>query len=564
MRKLLVTCFIGILFCLTACQKKTVTDEPTPKRYRPVEALLARHQPDSAYNLMRTLEPNLFEIPEKNRYHAYALWAQALDDANESLIPCEMLLAEALAFHQEDDYLRGKILYYQARLLDEKRFIPPVIDYYLRALQILKNYPEEKHRLSVIYNRTGYYYLQITEPDKAKEAFLNAYQVDTVKSYRIRALKKLGDLYRVRKQKDSAMLYLNEGLRYARECRDSSNIATLLNLIAYTHNYFGETDSAARYDYAMFYPEETDSYYYTNRGHLFWQEEQYDSARYYFNKSLQQANGDTEIRLSNYKWLAKSYQTLGNYQEAIRYLELRNELADSLYFINMYPKSNINLMTHKMIGDITVEKEHIRHLGERNKLIIFTSLFILLLVILYQWQLYRKKMIQLQQKATIASLQYEDLALQDQILKQKEIIDSLNKAHDKDLKKISQSETLLEQLEKRQEQLTLNLFKQTKSYQIISSIQAHNLKNKENPKVLTEKQQTELTDTLLQLFREPINEMKRKYPRLTDGDITYYYLEKLQYEATTIAYCFGKTDPNSIYQRRKRFKERTQEDFSII
>ena len=155
MRKLLVTCFIGILFCLTACQKKTVTDEPTPKRYRPVEALLARHQPDSAYNLMRTLEPNLFEIPEKNRYHAYALWAQALDDANESLIPCEMLLAEALAFHQEDDYLRGKILYYQARLLDEKRFIPPVIDYYLRALQILKNYPEEKHRLSIIYNRTG-------------------------------------------------------------------------------------------------------------------------------------------------------------------------------------------------------------------------------------------------------------------------------------------------------------------------------------------------------------------------------------------------------------------------
>ena len=90
------------------------------------------------------------------------------------------------------------------------------------------------------------------------------------------------------------------------------------------------------------------------------------------------------------------------------------------------------------------------------------------------------------------------------------------------------------------------------------------MKNKENPKVLTEKQQTELTDTLLQLFREPINEMKRKYPRLTDGDITYYYLEKLQYEATTIAYCFGKTDPNSIYQRRKRFKERTQEDFSII
>lgn len=76
----------------------------------------------------------------------------------------------------------------------------------------------------------------------------------------------------------------------------------------------------------------------------------------------------------------------------------------------------------------------------------------------------------LHQKMTIASLQYEHLALQERIRAQKESIDSLHHAHNKDQERINQSEASLLKLEKQQEQLTLNLFKQTKSYQTISSV----------------------------------------------------------------------------------------------
>lgn len=559
--------FFAACLCFIGCHREGhITDEPTPECYLPVEKLLAQHRPVEAYTLLNQLEPNLFEVPEERRYHAYALWVQAIDDANESLLPCEMLLAEALAFHQQDDYLRGKLLYYQARLLDEKRFMPPVVDYYLRAGRILQRYPDETHRLFTIHYRMGHYYIKLTEPEKAKEAFCNAYRIDTAKRHRMRVMKRLGDLYRQQGQRDSSLLCLEEGLRYARELRDSNHIALLQNMQLYTRFRFKEEEEedtliSNRYTYAMLYPGEEDSYYYENLGAIFqYERQQYDSAYHYFRLALQHANGNSEVMLSACKRLADVLKEMGRYKECIYYLEQRNSLSDSVYFFDTHSKSNINRMMYKMISDITVNKEKLRHREQLNLLLFFIVCFVLILVSLYQWILHRKQVLMLKQEASIASLQYEHLSLQERIQKQKEEIDALHHARHTDQARIHQSEEVLSRLEEQQEQLMLNLFGQTHISQSIASIQAYNAKNRENPKVLTEKQQDELLRTVLNLFREPIRQLRETYPRLTDSDILYYYLELMQYNTLTIAACFGKTGTNSIHQRKHRLKERMKPD----
>ncbi len=538
--------------------KEEIVDAPTPERYRPVEELIAAGRPVEAYQLLDKLEPDLFSVPQEHRYHAYALWVQAMDEADESLIPCEMLLAEALAIHQQDDYLRGKILYYQARLLDEKRYLPYVVEYYQRAVRILKNYPDETQRIYTCYNRMGQYYLFLYNPENAKVAFQKAYAVDTAARQRIKVLKHLSDLYRYSGDKDSSMICLNEGLRYAESLHDTTQIAVLNNLNVYTHNYFLELGDSISLqhpskDFKFVYTKDNDCYYYENRGWQFYiKGEQYDSAYHYYRLALKHADKRTDIRLSANKKLAATLKQMGRHEEGMRYLEQYIALSDSLR-VMAYSKSNVNRMNHRMIGDMVVDKERVRHEKQRNLLLAGAALFIVSLLSFYQWISHRKQMLMLRQEASISDMRYRQLALQKQIEEQQESIQQLQQDHSKE---IGQKESLLIQLKEEQEQLTLQLFKQTNEYKLVTSIQNHNQKHPDDLKVLTVTQQDELLESIMHIFDAPISNLRAIYPELTNQDFLFYYLERLGYDTGTIAACFGKTSKNSIHQRRHRIKER--------
>ena len=79
---------------------------------------------------------------------------------------------------------------------------------------------------------------------------------------------------------------------------------------------------------------------------------------------------------------------------------------------------------------------------------------------------------------------------------------------------------------------------------------------KENCKVLNVADQESLKKLLFHIYAEDVREWRRRYPRLSEGDLLLLCLQKMNFDRKTIAICFGYEDTHTINQRLFRMKER--------
>ena len=124
--------------------------------------------PDRVLELLDSL-PVWEDFSEADRAFYALLWAQALDKTEQSLLPCDSLLNFALDYYDDEDSEKALALMYKGRLLAQMNDEKAAIELNLKALEVLKNYPEDTKYRSLIYSALGVWYVNSGLYDKALE-----------------------------------------------------------------------------------------------------------------------------------------------------------------------------------------------------------------------------------------------------------------------------------------------------------------------------------------------------------------------------------------------------------
>ena len=303
-----------------------------------VDSLLAHNQNEEAWQMLQTINATSFNSGDK-AYHA--LLTTQTHHACHISITSDSAINEAVKYfktHDKEKYARS--LLYQGQINAELGHLDKAITCLLQAEDTagsddLKNRAMAKMLMGELY-QSQFIGAKTLATSKYREAFA-LFGLLGDRHNQIICLSELGALYRINKEKqDSALHYINAAIDLAkREYETEYVIANLFSRAEFREargNYKGAKDDAVeaiglRGDRKI-HPRihYTAATAYLHLGRL-------DSARYY----LQQAPPMTTVAdsIMYYQLLADIARREHNADEAIKYLNLTHNLADSVAMSGM-------------------------------------------------------------------------------------------------------------------------------------------------------------------------------------------------------------------------------------
>lgn len=541
---------IGLLaVCLFACNRRS----SHPLLHR-VDSLLAV-RPDSARMLLDSL-PALDEMSEADRAYYALLLAEATDKAELPLLPCDSLLNFALDYYGDNDREKAVALLYKGRLLAQMKDEKAAIEHSLRALEILKDYPEEIKCRRLIYSSLGVWYGDCELYDKALEmlnqSLLYSFNAkDTAIAYN-----NIGYVYTVRNLQDSAITYHRKAVEYAVCSKDTNMMVTSWNNLSLDYGRFGNIDSAMAYARRVLQyisEEKTFSGYLYNIGDLYIDLEQYDSAKYYLEKSLLMSKPQS----ISYWSLAAMEADLGNYRSAYHYLDTFVVVQDSLDA--SVELTEIQHLVYKHQTESRVKDEQMKSKRIIGRIVFVAVLICFVLILIYQHWINKKNS---QQALYRQSLQYanEKLAVMQQRIEENEsALALLQDRENRNLDEIAKKEQLIAQLKQEKLNLRTWLFQQTSIYKKVHSLYEQEKVNEKARKVMTNSDREKLKRTIFEIYADYISPLQAKYSQLTEDDLLVLCLQEAAIPSLAIALCLGHTDTVALNQRKSRLRRKMSE-----
>ncbi len=516
--------------------------------------------PDSALRLLEAL-PATTGLTRRESARYALLLAQATDKCEKPLLPCDSLLDVALDYYDDDERERAVALLYKGRLEVEMEQSERAIGFLLEGLEIIEKHPEDvetkRHLLSSLGNE--YYDARLYE--KAQKAYNELYECCFTDKDKAIALYSLSHDLLI-SNKDSLIALKYKSFEYANKSKDSAIIAiTALNLSFESSEE--EIDQSLHYAQLAlkWLPKNKErNSYYANLGDIWFRKEEYDSATYYLNKSLEN-NKDITKKAATLLSLANIKEEQKDYYATTELLYQFIEIADSTYF------SEQSTQIQQLIHQYDIKKK-VSQEQRRSKYLLknVTGGFIILCLIIIVFSQHRinkrdKQRVINEQKLQQAQEKYTNL--QHSINESQRIITLLRKEQsdfsqeaEKYRQEITERETAIEKLKTEKEGLRTWLFKQSSIYQKVEKLSKQKVNNKKELTVLTNNEQLKLKETIRDIYSDYITETQRQYPLLTDEDLLCLCLEKAGFSNQTIALCFGNTDTHALAQRKYRMKER--------
>ena len=366
----------------------------------------------------------------------------------------------------------------------------------------------------------------------------------------------IGYVYTMRGLQDSSIAYQRKAVEYAVRSKDTSMMVTSWHSLSLFYGQFDKTDSAVVYAHKVLQhisDEHKLANAYYNMGDLYIDLEQYDSARYYLEKSLLLSSSWS----MPYWSLAVLESELRNFQSAYHYLDTFVMVQDSLDVSEKL--SEVQHLVYKHQTELEVKDEQIKS-KRMIGWIVFTAIVVcLVLILIYQHRINRKNS---QQALYRQSLQYanEKLSVMQQRIKENE--SSLVLLQDKEnqnLDEIAKKEQLIAQL--KQEKLALRtwLFQQDPTYKKVMLLSKQKEVDKKARKVMTNSDCETLKKTVFEIYADYISPLQAQYPHLTEDDLLLLCLQEADIHPLTIALCFGHTDTVALNQRKSRLKVKMSE-----
>lgn len=541
---------IGLLaVCLFGCNRHS----SNPLLHQ-VHSLL-EVRPDSALTVLKNLSA-VEEMPEVDRAYYALLLAESTDKNELPLLPCDSLLDFALDYYEDGDKEMASALLYKGRLLAQMNDKKAAIENSLKALEVLQNYPEDTKSRRLIYSSLGLWYGDCGLYDKALEMQNQALHYSCSAKDTAIAYHNIGYVYSMRDLQDSSITYQRKAVEYAVRSKDTNMMVASWHSLSLFYGRFDKTDSAVVYARKVFqYVSDehkmVNAYY--NMGDLYIDLEQYDSARYYLEKSLLLSSSWS----MPYWSLAVMESELGNFQSAYHYLDTFVIVQDSLDVSEKL--SEVQHLVYKHQTELEVKDEQIKSRRIIGWIVCMAIIVCFVLILIYQHRIDRKNS---QQALYEQSLQHanEKLSIMQQRIKENESsLVLLQDRENQNLDEIAKKEQLIAQL--RQEKLTLRawLFQQTSIYKKVYSLYEQQEVDKKARKVMTNSDCEKLKKTVFEIYADYISPLQIQYSQLTEDDLLCLCLLEAGIPPLVIALCLGHTDTVAFNKRKSRLKVKMSE-----
>lgn len=375
------------------------------------EALMGAH-PDSALTILDSIP-----FPEKQSKEDYATWCLLITEAwdkNYVEHTSDSIINVAVGYFEKGKDVRRKAqtYYYGGRVLHEIEQDDKALKYYLRALTNGEKVKENKLCGMICRQIAQLYRLQFLEKE-ALPYYNRSYSyfgqaADTVGC--VFALRDIGRVYAEMKpaKPDSAIFYYKQVYDAAKKMDHQSLLSSVLNDMGCEYKQIKDFSSAKKsitqsIELTSDKPQLQFSKY-LNIGDLYLQTSDWDSARYYLQKSVQSL--DMNTKAGSFLALSKLEVAVGHYKEANGYkdsLSVYKDAISALIYSSQLLKIEKQYNVDKSVLQIQAEE-----LKKRIFLTILAgTLLILLLIVIgvYQKRQHRRMLLFFQKEQDISRLE---------------------------------------------------------------------------------------------------------------------------------------------------------------
>ncbi|MCD7900681.1 MAG: hypothetical protein LUH22_12645 [Bacteroides sp.] len=511
------------------------------------------------------LENNVFmdDLDEFNKAYYYVLLTEIKDRKEQNLLPYDSLINTSLKvlINSTNNDLFARALISKGKIWEELESPQEALKCYLKALDLSHN--DNFNLLTSVYACVGNIYFDQELWDDAFHAFHTGYirtQADKNVDNKFTNARNLGLAYFFKEQPDSSYIYLTEAFGHARQLTDSVKLKDMIyNDLAL---YYNENDNN---ELALSYINKieilTDAYT-LNKGAIYVSLEKYDSAYIFLNRVL--ASNNLGTRTIALKELSELEENRGNLSQSLIYLNK---------FIDAYDTLSMNTFSAEIYGlnqihNIQTEITKVKN-KHNSRIVILISFCIIcfLLVIVVAIIMDRKKKIRqneerLAHERKIIEKEKKIVELQNQIANTRNKILQLRYEKKNAEEEIQEKEGYLLSMQKQLDNLRIHLFNDKPIYKKIQKLE--NQKESDNIEILGLKDREELNKIIPVIYADFYEELKNLCPILTEEDILFCCLAKMNFSIPLISACTGYSRTASARQRKHRIKKKMVEESDNI
>ena len=328
--KQLLPIFIGvILFALSACQQETTY----PLAMQQAESLM-NTRPDSALHLLQGMADSVSTLPEETQMYYHLLTIQA-KDKQYITHTSDSLINSIVSFYEDcDDNDRLMMAYYyQGSVYRDMNDAPRALKVFQQVVDLdIPNYDllaKAYNQMGTLFMYQGLYDEVIRVNKKAIELYLSQRKKNNF-SYSQRDIARM---YDAKNMPDSVLFYYKEACNTALANKDTARYYGILGELGAYYYEIGKTDSTKQI--LRFVEKQpllhNKTHIYKRLGDLYKDDNQLDSASYYYSKNLSQSN----IRniYYAYRGLYEIEKQKTNYKQAQEYIDKALLLKDSIELI---------------------------------------------------------------------------------------------------------------------------------------------------------------------------------------------------------------------------------------
>ncbi|NDV82450.1 lipopolysaccharide assembly protein LapB [Bacteroides sp. 51] len=500
-----------------------------------------------------------------NRAYYNLLYIEAQDKNGQSIINYDSLLNDAIdkLSPQTDKYLLAKALFYKGQIWEELNEPTEVAMYYHKAIG-LANEIKDNNLLARIFIELGNLYIAQELFTDALDAFQKGYFHSNKSNNDYNtfiSLRNMGVAHLLTDQLDSAFTYFNNSYEYAKKTSDSTELINSINndLAIYYHEN-------KQYKEALSYLQnvsEMNEKHCLTKGDLFLETKQYDSAYHYL--SLSERSDNILVQINSWHSLHKLKEIQGDFKEANYYLNKFIDGYDSVMVATQ--TSEIHTINQKYNIKNAIAKLERQHTNRIISLIILIVLLTLATTIIYITLDRKKKVRQKIQEQEILKKENELLEkeieisnLLNQIAETKNTILKLTYTNNKaasDNTMVQKENTLVE-LRNKVEILRSKLIIDKPLYKKITKLAQQTESN--DAKVLNPSEREELKNIIKFVYADLIEDLQSSCPSLTEEDILFCCLAKLNLSMFAISICTGYSQTSPSRQRKFRIKKKMVEE----
>ena len=559
---------LHILFILLVIGWSSCTRHTTYPLFMQEAAMCMNEHPDHALELLQHQKDSIASFPEETQMYYHLLCIQARDKQYIEHTS-DSLINQIVQYYENRDDAEKLMMayYYQGSTYRDMNDAPRALKAFQQAVDVSK---QDNILLPKAYNQMGSLFMYqdlYDEAIKVNRKNIELYTKLGQPNKAAYALRDIARMYSMKGEIDSTIFYYKEAYNTALANRDSICYYAILGEYGGFNYQIGDIQTAKKLLLIAEKNLHRKSKYniYLNLGSIYKNDCLWDSAYYYYHKTLHE--GDIYSKYYAYQDLSQMESLKGDQTKALKYLRLHVTLKDSIEKVTQTEaiakiSSLYNYQhTEKEISKLTLSEAKKKNTILVLLLILFAILIFSSIIISYQRQRNRKTIEQAKKIKEIEEANYKksmaaihennkmiaqlDIQLKDAqeknnqlkkklILTQKEILTLRNK-------EIVASNN--------EHELRIATFQQSSIYLLLQRAASDN-----NIKI-TDKDWEEITFHINLAYPEFTTHLYQLYPQLSTIEIRICWLIKLNFSPAEIARILLRTKSAISNARVRLYKK---------